>query len=87
MKDIEDDLDVTCLFDDLSNNNLNVQMSFILMHMNVRSLRYKICKFEGLLNVFGYPKAFVVSETWLNESNVVPNIPNYVFLPLTGLSV
>ncbi len=47
--------------------------------MNVRSLLPKLGEVEGLLQLLNFPKALLLSETWLTIDSPMLNICNYVF--------
>ena len=44
--------------------------------MNIRSLAPKIDEIESLIILLGYPKIFLLSETWLDSNSPLQQIPN-----------
>ena len=50
------------------------------MHLNVKSVSPKLSKIQGLLNLLGFPKIFMLSETWLAQNSFLESVENYSFI-------
>ena len=83
MDDNADETDIIntgdCDYYDLS-VPLTVKFTNSIFHLNVRSLASKVCDIEGLINITGIPKVFMLSETWLSVNSHMLNIDNYSFI-------
>jgi hypothetical protein len=70
-------VDVTALPHDISNS---------IMHLNVRSIFHKVAEIEGVLSLLGFPKALLVSETWLDLNTTISAVTNCSFISSPRLS-
>ena len=50
------------------------------MHLNVRSVSPQLPEIQGLLTLLGFPKMFMLSETWLAQNFFLESVENYSFI-------
>ncbi len=70
-----------CTYYELADtNNLNFDDSFLLAHLNVRSLFNKVGEVDAVINLLNFPKLLLLSETWLTIDAPLLNIDSYYFI-------
>ena len=74
-----------CWYYDLSNLS-DYPFSNSILHLNVRSFKYKLNDTETLLMMLNSPKALVLTETWLKADKFLTKVLNYSFVFLHRVS-
>ncbi|ESN90394.1 hypothetical protein HELRODRAFT_166059 [Helobdella robusta] len=73
---------INALYNAISDNGINDNLFFKLMHLNIRSLVHKSEDLLDYLNNFSFKYNIIgISETWLNDDNIkLINITGYDFV-------
>ena len=66
----------------ISSRRIFSQNTYLIMHVNIRSLQHNLHKLQDLIcDINPNPDFIAISETWLNSSSFfIPDLPNYDFL-------
>lgn len=68
-----------CCYYDL-NNLSDYPFNNSVLHLNVRSLQNKVNEIEALLTMLSYPKALMLTETWLRADGYLVSVHGYSFV-------
>lgn len=84
--DFDDSAFVSGVCDYLNLSDVTKAFCNSFMHLNVRSQYHKVSELEALLNILGFPKVLLITETWLSPTSPLQNIANYHFVSSPRIS-